>query len=662
VASSASHATGSIGEALAHAERMAASRPDLALMQAEEILRAVPNMPQALLVKGRAQRLSGDLDGARATLAGLLADQPRSAATALELGLAHYLAGDASAATAALRRATELKPDMAEGWTALADVLRLGGDEAGADRAYLAGVRASTSDPALMHAALALSDNRLDIAEPILRDRLKQRPTDVAAIRMLAEIAGRLGRYRDAGNLLERAIELAPGFVAARHNHALVLHRQGRGEEAMAAIDPLLAADPGNPSYLNLKAAILSSTGDFVQAIAIYRRVLAGYPHQPKVWMSLGHMLKTLGEQEESIAAYRRAIAMRPELGEAWWSLANLKTYRFSVDDRAAMRAALDVPDLDGEDRFHLQFALGKAEEDAGDAEASFAHYVEGNRGRRAAIDYDAAELTRAVARAEAIYTPDFFAEREGWGCPAADPIFVVSLPRSGSTLIEQILASHSQVEGTSELPDIAALVMEVGPAKVGGLDRASVRALGEAYLDRTRIQRKTGRPFFIDKMPNNWAHTGFIRLILPNAKIVDARRHPLGCCLSNFKQHFARGQAFTYDLADIGHYYRDYVRWMAHLDRVAPGAVHRVFYERMVEDQEGETRALLAALGLPFEDACLRFHETQRAVRTASSEQVRQPIFREGMEQWKRFDRWLGPLREALGPVLDAYPDVPAA
>ncbi|WP_390902696.1 sulfotransferase [Sphingomonas oryzagri] len=641
---------------------MAASRPDLALMQADEILRAVPNMPQALLVKGRAQRLSGDLDGARVTLAGLFADQPRSAATALELGLTHYLAGDAPAATTALRRATELKPDMAEGWTALADVLRLGGDEAGADHAYLAGVRASTSDPALMQAALALSDNRLDIAEPILRDRLKQRPTDVAAIRMLAEIAGRLGRYRDAGNLLERAIELAPGFVAARHNHALVLHRQGRGEDALAAIDPLLAADPGNPSYLNLKAAILSGTGDFAQAIAIYRRVLAGYPHQPKVWMSLGHMLKTLGEQEESIAAYRRAIAMRPELGEAWWSLANLKTYRFSDEDRAAMRAALETPDLDGEDRFHLEFALGKAEEDAGDAEASFAHYVGGNRGRRAAIDYDAAELTRAVARAEAIYTPDFFAAREGWGCPAADPIFVVSLPRSGSTLIEQILASHSQVEGTSELPDIAALVMEVGPAKVGGLDRASVRALGEAYLDRTRIQRKTARPFFIDKMPNNWAHTGFIKLILPNAKIVDARRHPLGCCLSNFKQHFARGQSFTYDLADIGHYYRDYVRWMAHLDRVAPGAAHRVFYERMVEDQEGETRALLAALGLPFEDACLRFHETQRAVRTASSEQVRQPIFREGMEQWKRFDRWLGPLREALGPVLDTYPNVPAA
>ena len=652
---------GSIGEALAHAERLAATRPDLALLQADEILRAAPNMPQALLVKGRAQRLSGRLDEARATLSGLFTDQPRSAATAFELGLVHYLAGDAPAATVALRRATELKPDMAEGWTALADVLRLAGDEAGADRAYLAGVRASANDPQLMRAALALTDNRLDVAEPILRERLKQRPTDIAAIRMLAEIAGRIGRYRDAANLLERAIELAPGFTAARHNHALVLHRMGRGADALAVLDPLLAAEPANPSYLNLQAAILSGTGDFHQAIAIYRRVLDHYPNQPKVWMSLGHMLKTLGEQEESVAAYRRAIAMRPELGEAWWSLANLKTFRFAEADVAAMRAALDTPDLDGEDRFHLAFALGKAEEDAGHAEAAFAHYVEGNRGRRAVIDYDAADLTRSVARSEALYTADFFAEREGWGCPAPDPIFVVSLPRSGSTLIEQILASHSQIEGTSELPDIAALVADVGPGKVAGLGRDQVRALGEAYLDRTRIQRKTGRPLFIDKMPNNWAFTGFIRLILPNATIIDARRHPLGCCLSNFKQHFARGQTFTYDLADIGHYYRDYVRWMAHLDRVAPGAAHRVFYERMVENQEAETHALLAAVGLPFEDACLRFHETERAVRTASSEQVRRPIFRDGMEQWKQFDRWLGPLRGALGPVLDAYPEVPA-
>ncbi|WBO22048.1 tetratricopeptide repeat-containing sulfotransferase family protein [Sphingomonas abietis] len=656
-----SQAVGSLEEALAHAERLIAVRPDLALLQITEILRAAPGTPQAILLRGRAERMAGRLAEARATLGGLAAVQPQSAATAYELGVTAYQSGDAPAAIAALRRAVDLKPDMAAAWTALADVLRLSGDEAGADHAYLAGVRAASSDPEMMEAALALADGRLDVAEPILRARLKQRPTDVAAMRMLAEVAGRLARYRDATYLLERAVELAPGFTAARHNLALVLHRQGRLEEALAMVDPLLAAEPGHPSYTNLKAAILSRLGDYEQAIALYRQVLVGYPNQPKVWMSLGHMLKTLGEQDESIAAYRRAIAMQPTLGEAWWSLANLKTIRFTEADRATMRAALNTPGLDGDDRFHLEFALGKAEEDAGHAETAFAHYVAGNRGRRAIIDYDPADLTRSVERNRALYTPAFFAERAGWGCAARDPIFVVSLPRSGSTLIEQILASHSQVEGTAELPDIAAMVARVGPGRVGALGRDEVGALGEEYLERTRIQRRTDRPLFIDKMPNNWTQVGFIKLILPHATIIDARRHPLGCCLSNFKQHFAQGQTFTYDLTDLGLYYRDYVAWMAHVDGVLPGAVHRVFYERMVEDQEAETRALLAHAGLPFEEACLRFHETRRAVRTASSEQVRRPIFRDGMEQWKQFDRWLGPLRDALGPVLEAYPQVPS-
>lgn len=657
---SAQQPVGSIDAALTHAERLTASRPDLALMQAEEILRAVPGHPQAILIMGRAHRIAGRPDEARRILGPLAVAQPRSALTALELGHTLLQSGEGSDAIAAFRRAVSLKPDLAEGWTALADSLRLAGEEQEADRAYLAGVRASSRDPHLMQAALALSDGQLDVAERLLRDRLRQRPTDVAAIRMLAEVAGRLGRNRDAGHLLERAVELAPGFTAARHNLALVLHRQGRSQEALATLGPLIAADPANPSYGNLKAAILSRLGEFEPAIAIYRQVLAHYPRQPKVWMSLGHMLKTLGDQAESIAAYRRAIAMEPTLGEAWWSLANLKTFRFTPEDMAAMRAALATPGLDGDDRFHLDFALGKAEEDAGNAESAFTHYVEGNRVRRAIIDYDPASVSRMVGNNIALFTAEFFAEREDWGCAARDPIFVVSLPRSGSTLVEQILASHSQIEGTAELPDIAEMLARVGPANLAQLGRAEVQALGEEYLERTRIQRQTSRPMFIDKMPNNWAHLGFIRLILPNATIVDARRHPLGCCLSNFKQHFAQGQFFTYDLGDIGRYYRDYVAWMAHVDRALPDYVHRIFYERMVDDQEVETRALIAHLGLPFEEACLRFHETKRAVRTASSEQVRQPIFRDGMEQWKRFDRWLGPLREALGPVLDAYPDVP--
>lgn len=517
-------------------------------------------------------------------------------------------------------------------------------------------------NPRLLEAALALHDNRLNEAEPLLRAHLKEDPFDVAAIRMFAELAGRIGRYPDAENLLRRAVELAPNFLAARSNLAMVLYRQGRVADALTELDALLAVDPEHAGNANLKAAAMGRIGEYDEAIALYEHVLARVPGQPKVWMSFGHVLKTVGRQADSITAYRRAIELTPELGEVWWSLANLKTFVFSDDDIAAMQAALTLPRLDEDNRFHLHFALGKALEDRKQAATSFAHYDEGNRLRRAMLGYDAADTTRQVDRSIALFTPERFAAYRGQGCLAPDPIFVIGMPRAGSTLIEQILSSHSLVEGTMELPDIPALAARVGSRK-GGLDAlepGELRALGEEYLERTRIQRKTGKPFFIDKMPNNWAHLGLIELILPNVRIVDARRHPLGCCFSNFKQHFARGQAFSYGLDDMGRYYADYVRYLAHIDAVLPGRVHRVIYERMVEDSETEIRALLTALDLPFEEACLRFYENDRAVRTASSEQVRRPIYREGTEQWQMFEPWLDPLKAALGPVLTAYPEVP--
>ncbi len=518
-------------------------------------------------------------------------------------------------------------------------------------------------DPRLMAAALALHDNRLSEAEPLLRAHLKDDPFDVAAIRMLAELAGRIGRLADAETLLRRAVELAPEFLAARSNLAMVLYRQTKTREALAELDALLAIDPAHSGNANLKAAAMGRIGEYDEAIALYRQVLAAHPEQPKVWMSYGHVLKTVGLQPDSISAYRRAIAIAPQLGEVWWSLANLKTVTFSDDDLAAMDAAFDHPGLTEEDRFHLHFALGKALEDRGWHGDSFRHYEEGNRLRRLQLDYQADDTTRQVDRAMEIFTPALFGARAGQGCPAQDPIFVVGMPRAGSTLVEQILASHSLVEGTMELPDIPALATRVGgKGGIEALSPAELQALGEEFLERTRIQRKTDKPYFIDKMPNNWAHLGLIHLILPNAKVVDARRHPLGCCFSNFKQHFARGQAFSYGLEDMGRYYADYVRYMAHMDAVLPGRVHRVIYERMVENTEAEIRALLSALGLPFEDACLRFYENDRAVRTASSEQVRRPIYREGTEQWQAFEPWLDPLKAALGPVLTAYPEVPDA
>ena len=530
------------------------------------------------------------------------------------------------------------------------------------DQSWLA--RMGQYHPRLIEAAMAMNQGDIPRAEHFLRSHLKENPFEVAAIRMLAEVAGRIGRYRDSEKLLRRALELSPAFTAARANLALVLYRQNRADEAIAELDRVLAEEPDNPGFANLKAAAFGRIGEFEGAITLYEQVLAAAPNQPRVWMSFGHMLKTVGRLEDGIAAYRKAIELMPTLGEVWWSLANLKTVKFTGADIAAMRDALAGGEVATEDRFHLDFALGKALEDRGEVAQSFAHYAAGNALRRAQLDYDAGEIEGLVDQLIALATPEFFAERAGQGCDARDPIFVLGMPRAGSTLVEQILASHSLIEGTTELPDMPALARMDGrfPLNLPDLTAEQMARQGEEFLRRSRIQRKTDRPFFIDKLPNNWLYVPYIRLILPNAKIIDARRHPLGCCFSNFKQHFAKGQAFSYSLEDMGRYYRDYVRLMAHLDRVQPGAVHRVVYERMVDDTEAEVRALLDYCGVEFEAACLAFHQTERAIRTPSSEQVRQPIFRDGTEAWKPYAEYLGPLRAALGEVLECYPQAPAA
>ncbi len=584
---------------------------------------------------------------------------------------ARLMRDDPRLAALQAREILKSAPGNADAYRLLGAALRRTGDDDAAEQAELDAISASVGDPELMRAAEALLDNQLAVAEHVLRPRLKTKPTDVAAIRMMAELAARLGRLGDAENLLRRALELAPAFAPARANLATVLYKQGRPAEAIDQLDRLPFDEGDGAGRQNLKAAALGRIGSYEEALAIYEQVLARHPDQPRVWMSYGHVLKTVGRQSDSIAAYRRAIALVPSLGEAWWSLANLKTVSFDADDIAAMRDALETAGLGDEDRLHLHFALGKALEDRGDAEPSFRHYAEGNRIRRRQIHHDAAEMTAHVTRSRALFTTDFLASRSGQGCMAADPIFVLGMPRAGSTLVEQILASHPLVEGTMELPDLPAIARRLGGRKLRGdptlypeclvaLDAEALRMLGEEYLERTRVQRKTDRPFFIDKMPNNWAHVGLIRLILPKARIVDARRHPLACGFSNFKQHFARGQSFAYDLTEFGLYYRDYVALMDHFDKVDSGAVHRVIHERLVEDPEAEVRRLLDAIGLVFDPACLRFYENERAVRTASSEQVRRPINREGLDQWRAYEAWLGPLKETLGPVLDAYPDAP--
>ena len=669
--SGASEPVGTLEVALAHAGRLLATDPGKAAEQADEILKVVPDHPVATLVLGSARRSCGNIAAAQAILEPLVEKQPNWAAAHYELGLARAGAGQRDAAIVVLRRALQLKPDLTQAWLALADLLTASGDTAAADTAYAWHIKTSTHDPRLLQAAAALCENRIAEAETRLREHLKEHPTDVTAIRMLAEVAARIGRYRDAESLLVRCLALAPGFNAARHNYAVVLHRQNKAAAALQEVDRLLALDARNPGYLNLQAAILAKIGDLDESIRIYGDVLAAHPAQAKIWMSYGHALKTGGREEESVKAYKKCIELQPQLGEAYWSLANLKTLTFSPAEVAAMQAQLDRPDLADEDRFHFHFAMGKALEDEGSYAPSFEHYAQGNRLRRAGISYSAEDTSAFVARSKVVFTRQFFADRAGFGAPARDPIFIVGLPRSGSTLLEQILSSHSAVEGTMELSDISAMSRALNeeakrdgrpkyPQALASLSDEACRALGAQYLEQTRIQRKTDAPFFIDKMPNNFVHIGLIHLALPNSKIIDARRNPLACCFSVFKQHFATGQNFSYSLEDIGRYYRDYVDLMAHFDSVLPGRVHRVVYEEVIEDLEGQVRRLLDYCGLPFEEQCLRFYENERAVRTASSQQVRKPIFRDGVEQWRHYEPWLTPLKEALGPALHGFSATP--
>jgi tetratricopeptide (TPR) repeat protein len=648
-----------LAAAIEQAATLLATDPARADQQAMLLLRSVPTDPRVRLIHGSARRRLGDLVAARTVLEPLAKAYPNAANTQYELGLTFAALGDSAAAVSALRRATGVNRNLADAWRALGDLLFLAGDVVGAERAFAEHERAVIQDPALRAAAEALFEGRLDEAEAMLRSQVTRRPADVAAMRLLAGVFTRQERHGDAEIVLARCLELDPAFDGVRFAYANALFQQQKAVEAIPHAEALLARDPADPAYRNLLAACLGLVGENARAADIYESLLRTYDKQPRIWLNYGHALRTIGRREEAVAAYKRCIALAPGLGDAYWSLANLKVAVFTPADEAAMAAQLDRPGLASDDRLHLHYALGKALEDRGAYSSSFAHYQKGASIRRADARYDPDELTERVRRSVNLYTEQFFKDRLGWGATAEDPIFIVGLPRSGSTLIEQILASHSAVEGTMELPDIGFIARGVGdgyPEVLANGDAQRLAALGDGFIAATRIHRKLGRRLFIDKMPNNFHHVGLIHLILPGARIIDARRHPLGSCFSAFKQHFAQGQPFSYDLTDLGRYYRDYVELMAHFDTVLPGRVHRVIYEDLVQDTEGEVRRLLAHCGLPFEDACLKFYENDRAVRTVSSEQVRRPIFRDGLDQWRRYEPWLDPLKTALGPVLETW------
>lgn len=526
-------------------------------------------------------------------------------------------------------------------------------------------------NPRLREASLALNENRPDVAKQLLSKFLEKHPRDIDAMNLMAEAAMRENRKLDAEMLLAECVERSPDFDAARFNYANALHGMNNPAEALQQVQRLLGKEPRNPLYLDLKAVVLAAMGNHQDALICRRELADDFPGSARVLVNYAQALRTMGMGEECIAAYREAIGISPSLGTAWWGLANLKTYRFTTPEIDQMKAQLESGDLSAIDRTHLLFALGKAYGDLEFYSESFDAYARANAARRLDANYNPGVASAHVRKARTLFTGPFFRNRAAAGCTEADPIFIVGMQRAGSTLVEQILACHSAVESAGELPNIRFLARHLEdrvapehgsdyPGILGKLDDAALRGLGEKYLESTRIRRRLGRRFFVDKEPFNFWHVGLIQLILPNARIIDVRRHPLGCCFSNFTTIFLHALPLTQRLADLGRYYADYVELMAHFDRVLPGKVHRVFYEDLVAASETEIRRLLDHLQLPFEEACIHFYRSGRAVNSASSEQVRSPIFTEALDRWRHYEPWLGPLKAALGPVLAAYPGVP--
>jgi predicted Zn-dependent protease len=653
---------------LVRAARLLESDPAAAARCATDILAASPGDTEANLLLATAYRKLGDSAAAITLLETLTEAQPHSPILHLELGRAYAAAGRGAEALTVLRRAVALDAGLADAWRDLAEQLFAAGATEEGDAAYAHYERLARDPPALADARVALADNRLEAAEAMLLRWLAQVPHDVVALRMLANIASRRDDEAEAERRLAECLELAPGYAAARYDLAQLLDAQHRSSEVLPLVERLLAVEPRNLDYLSLKAQALRLLGSSHQALALMEQAVADHPGDDRGWVRYGHLLREVGEQARAIEVYRRALQARPGSGRAYSSLANLKTFRFSATDRAEMQEQLARSAPRSVDRIHLEFALGKALEDEAQFAASFEHYSRGNELHRATIHHDREAVTAQLERTKSVYTAGFFAERSGWGSVRTDPIFIVGVPRSGSTLLEQILATHSQVEGTRELTDVPALALELRsgpnggerveyPQAVAALGRPEIEGLAARYLSRTQIYRPAGKPRFVDKMLGNFAHLGFIQLMFPRAAIIDARRHPLGCGFSCYKQLFGRGINFSYDLNELGCYYRDYVGHVEHFDAVLPGRVHRVYYERLIDDPEAELRRLLDYCGLPFEAQCLRFYENPRIVQTISSEQVRQPLYSESINQWRNYEPWLAPLKEALGDLVERYP-----
>lgn len=628
-----------------------------------KVLSEQPREVEALYMRAVCQRYLQRPQDALSTLNELRVAAPEYARGFQEAGHNYRALNQPDQALWAYRQATQLNPALSASWQALAELLAAQGDAEAAQLARAHCQRLKALPRELVSVASMIHEGRLYKAERLCRHYLQQHPHQVEAMRLLAQIGSRLYVLDDAEFLLESCVEFEPDNTLVRYDYMNVLHQRQKFSRALEQARILRDTQPDNPSFETAYANECMAVGKSEEALAIYQQVLRQLPDNPHLHLSRGHVLKTVGRQDEAIAAYRRAYQCKNDFGDAYWSLANLKTYRFDDQELASMGEQEARPQTPLVDRYHLCFALGKAYEDRKDYLRSFEYYQRGNALKQSELRYSPERMTADFERQKHVCSETLFEQRAGQGHAAPDPIFIVGLPRAGSTLIEQILASHSQVDGTLELPDILALVHRLNgrrqlqdepryPALLQELPAAKLAEFGHKYIEDTRLHRQ-GAPYFIDKMPNNFRHIGLIHLILPNAKIIDARRRPMDCCFSGFKQLFGEGQEFTYGLEEIGRYYKDYVDLMAHWEQVLPGKILRMQYEDVVSDLESQVKRLLDFLALPFEPACIDFHKTKRPVRTASSEQVRQPIYRDSVEQWRHYEPYLEPLKNALGKAL---------
>jgi tetratricopeptide (TPR) repeat protein len=637
------------------------------LSAADALLVTVPENRDVLYLRALAQRMLGDTPAALATLVGLEKLHPRFSRLYQERAYCRVVLRQAPEAIEAFLHGVSINPALPASWSMLAGLYRMTGQAENAATAEAHVATLKKLPPEVVTATALFSDGDLAPAEHLIRAFLLKHGDHIEAMRLLARIGIAREVLDDAQLLLEAVLDRAPDYHPARYDYAQVFIERHMYPQAQEQLQRLLAVDPSNGNYRTLYATTCVGLGQHERAIGLYRELLPGAAQPAELHLSIAHSLKTLGRRADAIAEYRAAAAARSGFGDAYWSLANLKTYRFEEGELEQMQAA-EAAATSVVDRYHLCFALGKALEDRGQFAKSFAYYARGNALKRAESRYRPDPIELNTRLQIAVCTPELFARNRDAGAPAADPIFIVGLPRSGSTLIEQILASHSAVEGTHELAEIPRLVVELRgrepdsanpryPAALAQTNADDFRRLGEKYLSDTRVYR-SGKVHFIDKMPNNFRHIGLIHLMLPNAKIIDARREPMACCFGNFKQLFAAGQEFAYSFEDIARYYRTYLELMRHWDTVLPGRVLRVQHEALVDDLDGNVRRILDYCELDFEPACVEFHKTERSVRTASSEQVRLPIYREGLEQWRHYEAWFGPLRELLGDALTRYRD----